>query len=555
MKEEKTKRGQQSCRKSAHETKNRKPPYRPTDEEAAAHLASARERYLNGDRPEDIAEDIGCTPKTVRNWCNKEGWSGELKARRKAPAQLEKEIERLLAQRPSAARDHRVAMLTKALERMKRLAPQPKPRPTVANAVCRETLGRVLDPEYGLYEFQREFLLSEDRYRCILKARQIGFSYVLGLACVVGALAGRDQLVVSASKLQSDIVLAHAETHLTRLGLPFERKGDEILLLGARIKAMPANFRTIQGWAGDVWLDEFAWHLKPDRIWSAILPSITQVGGRVTVCSTPFVPGNLFWKIAENHQGRWSHFRRWRITIRDAVAQRMPLPGGIEELRLNFDLESWNMFYECQWAEDGSALLSWDLLQKCAVADVDAYKVGRVKAGVDIAFESHLFALALAGQRLDPVTSAYCPEQVMIHREEHKRKTGAELRAIIRGADRRYDIERWLIDRTGVGIEIAKDFCAEWPERCQGFSFNPASKENLALNLLKLAEQGHLILPNDPDVLAKLHAVKKIVSGNRIRYDAHESELGHGDLFWALAMATKDAARGGRPGGGMAKVL
>lgn len=553
--------GQQSTRKTSvgaaprGDSKPRKAPYRPDAETAAADRFIARQRYLAGDRPEDIAADIGCTAKTVRNWVNEGGWAKELQDARKNPQQLDTEIAHLLKEPPSETRDRRIAMLTKARERMKRYTGDPKPRPKVAAAVHQELLNTVLLEEYGLYEYQKEFLLSDDRYRCILKARQIGFSYILGLACVLGAMAGRNQLIVSASQFQSDIVLAHAELHCNKLGIPFERKGNALLIGGAKVLAMPANFRTIQGWAGDIWLDEFAWHLKPDRIWHAILPSITQVGGRVTVCSTPFVPGNLFWKMAENINGKWSHFKRWRITIHDAIAQGMPLPGGIEELQLNFDMESWKMFYECHWAEDGSALLSWDLLQKLAVADIRAYKVGRIRAGVDVAFERDLFSVALAGQRLDPVTSAYCDEHILCHHEEHKGKTGPELRSIIKDVDARYAIQRWQIDRTGVGHDLAKDFALLWPERCMGRSFSPAYKERLALNLLKLAESSHLIIPNEPDVLAKLHAVKKVVSGQSVRYQAERDELGHGDLFWALALALDGAAKGGGGSGGMVKIL
>lgn len=534
--------------------RGRKPRYKPTREQAEADQARARARYLNGDRPEDIALEIGCTAKTIRNWCHAEGWIGDLQQRRLRPEQLEHEIDQLMRQPSSHSRDHRLAMLTRSLERMRRLTPAPKPRPQVAAAVNQELLTKVLDPAYGLYAYQRDFIQSEDRYECILKARQIGFSYILGLRAVLGAWAGRHQLIVSASQDQSDIVLGHAEGHLQRLELPYTRK-DTVLTTGqAEIRALPANFRTIQGRAGDLLLDEFAWHLKPDRIWSAILPSITQVGGRVTVCSTPFVPGNLFWRIAENHQGRFNHFARQRITIHDALAQGMPLPGGLDELRLNFDLDSWKMFFECEWAEDGSALLSWALLQKLAVPDVRVHAVGRLRAGVDVGRINDFFSLALAGQRQDPVTRAWCEEHILWHWDERKNTPFAEQRQLITEVDSRYAIERWQIDRTGLGADLAEHFANLWPERCAGRWFSAPYKERLALNILRLAEAGHLILPNAPEVLAKLHAVKRHVAGNAIRYDADRDDLGHGDLFWALGLALDGAAKGGH-GRGMVKIL
>jgi phage FluMu gp28-like protein len=213
------------------------------------------------------------------------------------------------------------------------------------------------------------------------------------------------------------------------------------------------------------------------------------------------------------------------------------------------------MFFECEWAEDGSALLSWELLQRLAVPDVRVHAVGRLRAGVDVGRLNDLFALALVGQRQDPATRAYCDEQVLWHWEEYRNKPFAEQKQVIAAVDGRYAIDRWQIDRTGLGADLAEHFVTLWPERCSGRWFSAPYKERLALNLLRLAEAGHLILPNSPDVLAKLHAVKRHVSGTGLRYDADRNDLGHGDLFWAVALAAEGASRGGRGGGGMVKIL
>lgn len=515
-------------------------------------LNMIRERYLMGDSPERIAQDFGFARTTVQRWIREGGWRKLLSSRRSSIDQLELEINRLIKNQPLSEGDARkISMLSKAVDRLRRAAPKPKPKPTVAQAVHAELLQEVLKEEYGLFAYQREFLQSEARYRCILKARQIGFSFVLGLACVLGAMAGRNQLIVSASKDQSDIVLGYALSHMNRLGLApdADPTSDVIPLGGVEIRSLPANFRTVQGRAGDLWLDEFAWHLKPERIWSAILPSITQVGGRVTVCSTPFVPGNLFWKLAENHKGQWSHFERTRITIHDAVAQGMPIPGGIDELRLNFDSESWHMFYECQWAEDGSALLPWSLLQELAVPDIRVHRVGRLTAGVDVGRLHDRTAIAIVGERLDPVASSqYLEDFVLAHHEQHKNLPFEQQKQLIMGLDRRNAIEEWRLDKTGLGMQLAEELEAAIGSRVRPTWFTAPLKERLALNVLKLAEDKKLILPNNPDLLASLHAVKKFATQKGVRYDADRNDAGHADAFWALALALD--GRGPRGGGG-----
>jgi len=442
-------------------------------------------------------------------------------ARRSTMAGLEGQISRLVRKPATARNTDQLSKLTKALDRLRRSMPKPKARPTVRAAVHTELLARALDPSYGLYTYQAEFLASEDRFRSVLKSRQIGFSFVIALAAVLGAAAGRDQLVVSASEDQAHIILAYAEQHAERLGLAIDPEGNTITLGGATIRALSTNFRTVQGHAGDVWFDEFAWlRQKHQRqLWGALVPSITAVGGRVTITSTPFLPGTLHWEIAENHQGRWSQFQRWRITIHDAIAQGMPLPGGLDELRGLFDADTWAMFYLCQYAEGTDSLLSWSLLHELTVPDITALRTGRLRGGVDIGRTGHRFAVAMLGQVQDSA-GAYSDRFALTHHLLRKGLTFAAQRQEVLHLDRLHQVERWSIDRTGLGMQIAEELARDLAPRVFGVHFDAGKKQRMALNLLKLAEDKRLVLPNDPDALASLH-----------------------DLFWALAMAADGRAR------------
>lgn len=504
--------------------------------------------YVAGDSTTEIAARIGCSPRTVRDWVKEGGWKSQLQTQRESVQGLEAQILRLTRKSDlTNAQSQRLAILTKSLERIKKSVPPPKPRPMVANAVSAEVLARVLDPSYGLYHYQVEFLQSEDRFRIVLKARQIGFSYVVGLAVLLGALAGRPQIVVSASERQAQIILNYVRLHAGRLEVLIDGdKADELIIGGTRIVAVSTNFRTAQGWPGDVWFDEFAWVRQQKMLWAAIVPSITAVGGRVTVFSTPFTPGSLFWEIATNYKGRFEQWRRWTITLDDAIRQGMPLPGGVEELRGLFDSESWAMFYQCQWAEDGTALLSWNLLHELTHAAIDPAKFGRLHGGVDVGRINDRTAIALVGQEL--AKDEWTDRFALIHHESHKGVSFEGQRSAVQAVDARYEVERWGIDRTGIGMQLAEELCAMAPERFEGVWFSAQRKARLALNLLKLCEEKRLLLPNDPDVLAQLHAVKKHVSGQTIKYDAERNEDGHGDMFWAVAIAAEGRA-GGSVGG------
>lgn len=504
--------------------------------------------FLAGDSSTEIAGKIGCSDRTVRNWIANGDWTSDLRARRETSHGLEAQIHRLSrVKSPTNAQAKRLAMLTKSLDRVKKNTPKPKPRPKVLGAVSADALARVLDPEYGLYKYQVEFLQTEERFRIVLKARQIGFSYVVGLAVLLGAMAGRPQIVVSASERQAQIILNYVRHHAKRLEVLIETdKANMLTVMGTNIVATSTNFRTAQGWPGDVWFDEFAWVRNQRMLWAAIVPSITAVGGRVTVFSTPFLPGSLFHEIATNQKNKHSHWWRKTITIEDAIAQGMPLPGGLDELRMLFDSESWAMFYECQWAENGSALLSWELLHQLTTERIIRADYGRLRGGVDVGRINDRTAIALVGQ--EHIREKWGDRYALVHHEMHKGMAFDAQKATIHQVDGRFDVEGWKVDKTGLGMQLAEELQNASPERFEGVWFSAQRKSRLALNMLKLAEEKRLLLPNDPDVLAQLHSIQKVTSGQSIKYDAERNEDGHGDLFWAIALAAD--GRGSRSGGG-----
>ena len=232
----------------------------------------------------------------------------------------------------------------------------------------------------------------------------------------------------------------------------------------------------------------------------------------------------------------------------------MPLPGGIDDLRGLFDADTWSMFYLCQYAEGTDSLLSWTLLHSLTHANVLSIPVGHMRGGVDIGRTGHRFAVALLGQEYLGEEKGFSDKFVLRHTQIAKGLTFAEQEAAVLDWDKRLEIESWRVDRTGLGMDIAERLTKRLGPRAVGVHFDAARKQRMALNLLALAENKRLILPADPDVLANLHSVRKIVQANGVRYDAPADDQGHGDLFWALAMAAEGLARSPHGGGVVVEV-
>ena len=106
------------------------------------------------------------------------------------------------------------------------------------------------------------------------------------------------------------------------------------------------------------------------------------------------------------------------------------------------------------------------------------------------------------------------------------------------------------IDKTGIGMATAEKLQTLYNRRAEGVYFTAATKEALALNLKKHFEEGSITIPNDPALIADLHAIKRKAGARGFVYDADRNAAGHADRFWALALALSyyEVARSKRGG-------
>lgn len=498
----------------------------------------AETEYLKGLTPTEIAETlhgrgVDINPRTIRGWAKSGKWDERLAQRRETPENLDDQIARLAAkQNMSYADTLKLANLSRARQRLAKLNPKPKPKPRVLNIMHKDKLADALSPDYGLYTYQHRFLTTEARFNWRLKCRQSGFSWVVALKMLLKALTGRKQLCISASQRQATNVLRYVRDHADRLNIPIDDENKEsVVVAGVEILALPPNARTIQGFAGDVIFDEFAWVRNQKHLWEAVIPSITACGGTVDVLSTPFLPGSHFWKLTTNHEGRFSQWSGETLTIHDCINEGMQVPGGIDELRSLFDLDSWAMMYECQWAEDGTALLSWKELE--AITDPKDYRIGYdgfVRIGIDVGRVNDRTVIILIGETPDGL-------YVVLDYWELQDTRFDEQKNIAINAASLYPLLDGQCDATGIGAQLAEDLALATGGKIRPHHFTNDSKARVALNLQELVQKKLLRIPNDPGFMASLHAVQKIAGANSIRYDAARTKDGHADHFWALGLA------------------
>lgn len=501
-----------------------------------AYSNETKERMVNllhsGIPASELSKEYGINASTLSRW--------KKEAAPKDTAEsiegIKSQITALSKRSPSDAVAKQIAMLTASLSRLegdrakKERVKHKKPPIAVMNADYEALKEKALQ-EGGLYDYQKEFLNDPAQFRLVLKARQIGFSYVSSLDALLGAVAGRNQLFLSASEEQAFILMRYLDDWAKRLGVTFKKDASDEKTIenGAYIKVMAHNFRSVQGFTGDIWMDEFAWYPNPKRIWHAFVPSIGAVQGRLTILSTPFEEQSLFYELVTNDT-RYYMFSRHTVTIYRAMQDGLEF--DIETMQALFDADTWASAYECQFIDDESALLSVALIKECvedyrpafpssSVPLYSGYDVGRTK---DRSVLAALKDDENGVKRLADLTVL-------------ARASFAEQEKMLSDFLKIHPLAMLSIDKTGIGMATAEKLRSRYPSRVKGVYFTAPTKESLALNLKKHFEEKTIRIPNDPALIADLHAIKRRAGTKSFLYDSDRNAHGHADRFWALALA------------------
>jgi len=344
--------------------------------------------------------------------------------------------------------------------------------------------------------YQVRWLLDENRFRIALKARQIRWSTLLAYEAFVAAtFRGRRQLIVSASERQAQEVLSKVKGWVKiaeACGLPMTLDTEnttELCIRGGRpIISLAQNPATIEGFSGDVILDEFSKHPRHKEIYDSIFPSITA-GYRLSVVGVPYGMEGTFYDL-------WTKFPAYskhKTTIHDAIADGLKV--DLDALRSGMDPESFRSAFECEFIDESTAFFPYELLIR---------NVGERPAGRGVEFETQRKTI------------------LQVLREEG----GGRL----------------AIDSSGMGMQLAEQLRQQ--VNAEEVTFTSSVKEEMAHKVKRLLEDRALQLPDDKDLISDIHSVRRVVtSAGNFRFDADRTEDGHANRFWALALAVHAATK------------
>jgi phage FluMu gp28-like protein len=405
-----------------------------------------------------------------------------------------------------------------------------------------------------LYQYQKRWVLDSARFKIGLWSRQTGKSFSTALEAVLDCYEQKtDWVFLSAGERQSKELIRKAKMHSEALSIVYgsivNETSSELVHgktiykqleiefpNGSRILALPANPDTARGHSANVVLDEFAFHQDSRRIWQSLFPTITR-GYKIRVISTPQGRKNKYYEL-------WSgnpRYSKHKVDIYEALAGGLVIfgddgdPAGPEYLREALDdEEAWLQEYECQFVDEATAWISYELITECehpSLSDFNEWQGGPVFAGIDIGRKKDVTVY----WSFEKIGDVFWSLRKIELKAVHFRDQLNQLLAVIAEDNPR----RICVDCTGMGMQLAEDLqYVLGVHRVEQVHFRNNVKEDLAVTTKRIFEDRRLRIQVDRKVREDIHNVKKVVtaSGNS-RFDADKTRDGHSDRFWSLALA------------------
>lgn len=569
---------------------------------------AARALYLKGFTPQDIAREIAIPVRTVYHWSEKGNWPAQMPvvtveeslARRinqlggrenKTALEIDEyqmlvtQHVKLMAQRNKHAEQmaslHARATPSGSGDTASSAAPGEKNRKNKKNDVSGMTAEK-LDQvaREHLFDYQLHCRAhSDEDFRFILKARQIGMTYYFAWEALEKAITtGTHQVFFSASKAQAEIFrlyivdIAQRQLGITLTGNPIR------LSNGAILRFLSTNANTSQGYNGDLYGDEVFWIPKFARLHDVASAMATHSKFRTTYFSTPSAKTHQAYGLWTGDEWRGDDPKRkhvafpkdnelrdggrrgpdgiWRylITMEDAVTGGLDALVNIERLRKRYSATTYAMLYMCQFVDSKDAVFRFADLSRCEVdagiwQDHDpsaARPFGNreVWAGFDPSRSGDNSTFVIVAPPM------FDGERFRVLAVYHWQGLNFTWQAEqIKQLMRRYNMTYIGIDVTGIGRGVHDLVTKFAPREATPILYGVESKSRLVLKMIDTVERGRIEWSKDAqdevskeraDIIPSFMAIRRTTtaSGNAMTFVAERSETtGHADVFFAIAHA------------------
>lgn len=440
------------------------------------------------------------------------------------------------------------------------------------------------DPSATWETFQLRHLNNTALLGIALKSRQVGESWLFAAESIASACLNprTPHLFVSINQEEAGEKVRYAKAILEALDaevrpkLIIDNRLELELENGSRLISHPC--RAVRGKAkAKIYLDEFAHYPNDREIYQSAIPIISK-GGFVRIGSSPLGAQGMFWEIYTQSLRKYPGYARWAVPwwsvralckdvkMAEQIAMSMTTDERVQtfgterlfQIYENVPLDDFQQEFECAWLDEAVSFIDWNLIKRNqvlaaqekhwykkvrgvdqalqAINDVrEASTRARIEpafiGGMDIGRTKDTTEIILLGQ--NPYSPAL-PYRLgitldRVEFEEQKNVVSKLLSTL--------PITGFLIDRSGIGMNLAEDMSKKFPA-VQGVDFTNSSKQLWAIETKLRFERGEIPIPLERELMYQIHSIKrKVTEGKSLSFDTSGNEKHHADMFWALALA------------------
>jgi uncharacterized protein YjcR len=558
-----------------------------------------------------IARDLAVSENTLNSWARRYGWEAMDAAGRVKSAIVDK-LESLIANDDgSLASAAQIERYMGYVERVERIRQQPieamplpedspipspspargeggkkqrgRPKSSEKNVIDADmTQALVEEFERVCFAYQREWWDARIHDgRVILKSRQIGATFYFALeALIIAITTGKNQIFVSASKKQAAQFRRNIVRFVKRV-CDLDLQGDPMRLILPDHPAgevflffLGTQVSSVQGYSGDLYLDECAWVRKFADIQEVASAMALQAVYRETYFTTPSTMDHDFYKfwngttynkdrpkedqisIDTSHDnlkdGKMCGDGYWRqiVTLYDAIAKGCNL-FNLEKVKRKYSPARFAMLCMCLFTDHTASVFSFRQLHGALVevaekwADFDplsARPLGDLRCwlGYDPSGEGDDAAALVV---IVPPCPSYPKYRVVevIRMDDADYQQQFEQIQLLR---EKYNIEYIGIDNQGEGAGVYQQVLKVFPT-AEALRYSPESKGAMVIKLQTLLKRKHIEIDNVylDEVLPALLAIQRSSTkeGTPTYTAQRNNDVGHADVAWALLHAVHHA--------------
>jgi phage FluMu gp28-like protein len=422
--------------------------------------------------------------------------------------------------------------------------------------------------------YQLAFLRNPSKYRWVVKARQVGFSFLF--ACEALARChlrdGHTSVFVSynledakekvnyARQLLEELPLAYRKRLVvdSKTELGFEPGGSSKRL--SRIVSMPS--KAPRGKKGDLYLDELAHYVNDREVYKGSTALILRSRGQLTGCSSPLGRRGVFWEIAEQELRPYRAYSRQRVPwwlcrffcsdVKRAArlasgmsteerVRRFGTPG-IQDQFDSLMLDDFRQEFELDFCDESYSFYPYELILPCTTDELATYGDfhqfpspirGRLTAGFDVGRKRDLSELVIVEELDDVFYLRLWRSYDRVPSSEQEADLDRMLKAL--------PIARLSIDQGGLGMHLAENLFLRHGPVIRPEDFTNLSKEVWCNDFKILLQRRAVVLPKERELVGQIHSIKKTLTpSGKASFEAERAageSKGHADRFWALVLA------------------